>query len=415
MATDGPRGGGARSTGHGGPGHGEPLFGTFFLAGYEGTTAWNVHREWVDAVDATQHDRFADRDYARLRRVGILGARESVRWPLVDRAGTFDFSSLRPLVRAARVNGIRVLYDLFHFGLPEGVHPLDGDFPERFAVYCHAAARWIRDRSEAAPGFAVVNEPSYFAWAAGEVGLFAPHLQGNGRAVKVALARAAIAGIHAVREAFPEAVIVNVDPVCRVVGPQGDEETDVRVREFNEALVFESWDMISGRLLPELGGHPDLLGVLGINYYWMNQWDLTRPGVPLDDDDPRRVCLSDIVTAVWLRYGREVLITETAHAGDRRASWIRELASECLLMKRRGVPLRGACLYPVLGIPEWHRPGEWTHMGLWDLVPDGEGRLRRIAHRPALRELHRAQRALDPGRIHAGDRDRGLQAGEAAR
>src|SRR5262249_18947878 len=155
-----------------------------------------------------------------------------------------------PVVRAARRNSVRVLYDLFHFGLPDGVHPLEPSFPERFADYCRAAARWIAARSEEPPGFAVVNEPSYFAWAAGEVGLFAPHLTGQGWEMKVALARAAIAGIPAVREVVPEALIVNVDPVCRVIACAEDEEGAAQARRFNEQHVFECWDMISGRVLP---------------------------------------------------------------------------------------------------------------------------------------------------------------------
>jgi hypothetical protein len=34
----------------------------------------------------------------------------------------------------------------------------------------------------------------------------------------------------------------------------------------------------------------------------------------------------------------------------------------------QGVPLRGVCLYPILGMPEWHDPDIWTPMGLWDPV-----------------------------------------------
>jgi hypothetical protein len=32
-----------------------------------------------------------------------------------------------------------------------------------------------------------------------------------------------------------------------------------------------------------------------------------------------------------------------------------------------GVPLGGICLYPILGMPEWHARDQWTRMGLWDL------------------------------------------------
>ena len=78
------------------------MFRTFFLAGFEGSTGYNRHGEWIDQIAATGHDDHLDADYARLRSVGIQAARESVRWPLVDRRGRYDFGSLLPMLRAAR-------------------------------------------------------------------------------------------------------------------------------------------------------------------------------------------------------------------------------------------------------------------------------------------------------------------------
>lgn len=57
-----------------------------------------------------------------------------------------------------------------------------------------------------------------------------------------------------------------------------------------------------------------------------------------------------------------------------------------------GIPLKGVCLYPILGMPEWHSQ-EWTPMGLWDLVHE-DGRLVREVCEPMLRELERAHRML---------------------
>jgi Beta-glucosidase/6-phospho-beta-glucosidase/beta-galactosidase len=136
--------------------------------------------------------------------------------------------------------------------------------------------------------------------------------------------------------------------------------------------VFQSWDMLCGRLLPELGGSRDHLDVVGINYYWTNQWEWgaapREDGViqPLADGDPRRWSLSDLVRSVWERYGGEVMITETSHIGDSRGRWLREVAEESEMLLLEGTPIRGVCLYPILGMPEWHDPDIWTPMGLWD-------------------------------------------------
>ena len=80
----------------------------------------------------------------------------------------------------------------------------------------------------------------------------------------------------------------------------------------------------------------------------------------------------------------------------------------CVKILEAGVPLQGVCLYPILGMPEWHSPEEWTRMGLWDLQPKGES-LQRVLHMPMFKELQKAQsrvkRTLSPPvRSRRGDR-----------
>jgi hypothetical protein len=83
-----------------------------------------------------------------------------------------------------------------------------------------------------------------------------------------------------------------------------------------------------------------------------------------------------------------------------RPIWLRELADECEILLDEGIPLRGVCLYPILGMPEWHAQHEWTRMGLWDLVPQSPT-LGRILCEPMLEALREAQRL--EGRQHALD------------
>ena len=81
-----------------------------------------------------------------------------------------------------------------------------------------------------------------------------------------------------------------------------------------------------------------------------------------------------------------------------RPLWLQELTGECEALLNEGVPLRGACIYPVLGMPEWHSRDEWTRMGLWDLLPTTDG-LARVPHEPTHAALREAQRRLEP--LHA--------------
>jgi hypothetical protein len=343
------------------------VFRSFFLAGFECATGYNMHKEPIDQICATRHDVHVQEDYRRLRKANLLAAREGVRWPLVDRKGRYEFESLKPFIEAAQEENIEVIFDLFHYGMPDDVDLLSEEFAGRFAAYCHATARFLSEHYDGDYYFTPVNEPSFFAWACGDAARFAPFLQGRSYDVKVALMKAAIQGIDAIWDVLPKARMVNVDPICRTVAPRDEPELQPAADHFNEHGVFECWDMLAGRKLPELGGSRKHLDIIGLNYYWTNQWEITRDCIPLADDDERRVRLADLVQKAYLRYGGELLLTETAHVGEHRGRWMRELTEEILEMRRREIPLKGACLYPILGMPEWHAQDEWTNMGLWDI------------------------------------------------
>ena len=368
------------------------MFDSFFWGGFECATGFNSLRQPIDMIRATDHDTRAREDYRLLRAAGIRVAREAVRWPLVDRGdGRYDFSSLAPVLDAAKKSGVALVYDLFHYGYPAGADPFHEEFPLRFADYCRAVAEYLGERMPGPHVLTPVNEPSYLAWAGGDAALFAPHATGRSYELKVQLARCAIAGIDAIRAVLPDARVVNVDPVCRVVAPPDRPDLEADARFFNENVVFESLDMIAGRRHPELGGSMRHLDVVGLNYYWTNQWELGRAGHPLAADDPRLWSVCSLLRWAYERYGCDLVLSETAHIDEGRGPWLDHVADEAACALGEGIPLRGVCLYPVLGMPEWHSPDEWARMGLWDL----DEAMRRVPHESSMRALGRAQARLE--------------------
>jgi len=371
------------------------VFRSFYLAGFECTTGYNLHRQWIDQVVATEHDVRVEQDYELLRSVGIQTVRECARWPLIDRRGRYDFSSLQPFLEALRRYSLEPIWDLFHYGYPEDLDPFEPRFAQRFADYCGAVVRHICRELPGPYYFTPINEASYFSWAAGEVGRFAPHTLGRGYELKVCLARAALLAIARIREACPSARIVTVDPICNVVSPKNaSRRARDEAAHFNDKVVFQFMDMLCGRQLPELGGSRACLDIVGLNYYWTNQWELGKSDQALAPDDPRRMTLGALVRRVVQRYGGDVLVSETAALGSARADWIDELSRTALELKDAGVELSGICLYPVVGMPEWHERGTWVPMGLWDLLPE-RGNLDRHPHLPALEALRSAQQQLE--------------------
>src|SRR5437660_5134546 len=94
-------------------GEGSLVFKSFFLAGFECATGYNAQKDRICQITATQHDRFVRQDYRLLSEVGIRAVREAVRWPMVERPGGYDFSSVRPFLEATRETDLEVIWDLF--------------------------------------------------------------------------------------------------------------------------------------------------------------------------------------------------------------------------------------------------------------------------------------------------------------
>lgn len=363
------------------------MFRSFFLAGFECATGYNKRGQPIDQICATQHDRYLEDDYARLAKLGILTVREGISWRHADLKGQYDFSYLDQVIRASRKFGIEVIFDLFHYGYPDDVDLFDEGTIDRFAAYTQAAAKRIADNFDEPWHVTTVNEPSYFAWAAGDAGLFAPHKTGASHELKQVLIRAAIRATDAIWDVVPNASIVTIDPVCHVV-PAHEDDIQAAL-DFNEGAVFESLDMLSGRKHPEFGGSPKHLGTIGINYYWNNQWELG--GDTLADDDVRRLPLREIVRSVYERYAIPVFISETSHIDEQRGPWLSYVAEEMSALIAEAVPVQGVCLYPILGMPEWHDQSAWTRFGLWDLVRNNYGDLERHLHIPLLEALKESQ------------------------
>ena len=126
--------------------------------------------------------------------------------------------------------------------------------------------------------------------------------------------------------------------------------------------------MLAGRMCPELGGKIEYLDVLGLNYYFDNQWEHKRTRIRWEEPrDPRWKPMSQLLQEVYERYGRPMVISETSHLGVGRGEWIREVADECHKAIQAGVDLQGICLYPIIDRPNWDNLSLYHNSGLWDL------------------------------------------------
>ena len=373
------------------------IFQSFWMGGFESACHVNRAGHRLDMLRTTQHDRFVRDDYAALQGMHIGTARDTIRWHLVEEtAGVYNFSSFDPYIDAANDTGIEIIWDLLHYGLPDGLDIFSPEFVDRFARFSQAAASHVRGRLGGERFYTPINELSFFAWAAGEMGWFHPFSTHRGGELKQQLVRAWIASVDAIRSVDPGARIVSVEPLIHTVPPRRRRDDGSRAALQNESQ-WEAWDMISGRLQPELGGHARYLDIIGVNFYHDNQWEV--PGgrkIPwhIKPRDQRWVPFNLLIRAAYDRYTRPIIIGETSHVGSGRAEWIRELTDEVIIAVKAGLPLEGICLYPIMDRFEWNDSTHWHNSGLWDYEIEGDGTLRRVMNDEYAAELVRSQLRL---------------------
>jgi beta-glucosidase/6-phospho-beta-glucosidase/beta-galactosidase len=355
------------------------------MAGFECSCQINSAGMRLDMTSALQHDVNAAADYHRLREAGIATARDGIRWHLVEQAGSFQWGSWLPMLRAARAANVQVIWDLCHYGWPDDLDIFSPEFVDRYARFAGEAAHIHRGETGEAGFWAPVNEISFFAWAASRELIF-PYAWGRGGDLKRQVVNAAIAGIDAIRAVSPQARIVFAEPLIHNVPPRWRPWNTGPARG-QRASQFEALDMIAA-------AGPGYLDIVGVNFYAANQWEVPG-GRKLHWDngsnDPRWVPLHKLLAEVHERYRRPMFIAETSHYGTGRGDWILEVARECRAAIDRGVPIEGVCLYPILDRFDWEDCTHWHNSGLWDMHRDAKGHYQRVLNREYASGLEEAQ------------------------
>jgi beta-glucosidase/6-phospho-beta-glucosidase/beta-galactosidase len=364
-------------------------FKSFFMAGFECSS----HRRRsdgvrLDLIAATEHDRLVREDYRACAAHGLRTVRDGLRWHLIEReAGRYDWSSWLPMLEAAAETGVQVMWDLFHYGSPDHLDQGSPEFTGAYARFAAAAVRLHREATGTAAIVCPLNEISFLSWAARngvfpaigaceeEAGWLSRHLVST-----------AIAGMRAMREADPECRFIWAEPLINVL-PQ--TPADAAEAEAKRLSQYHCYDMLSGRTAPELGGSPEWIDAVGLNFYSDNQWYLNGSTIPLGRHDYRP--LADMLAETHARYGRPLLLTETGAEGSARPAWLHYVSGEVHEAIRRGVPVAGVCLYPVLSFPGWE-DGRHRQFGLFGAPgPDGS----RETYEPLATELARQQALLE--------------------
>lgn len=361
------------------------LFQSFFMGGFECATHRRKDGRRLDLIAATGHDRNAAEDYRRLLHYGMGTARDGLRWHLIEsRPGQYDWSSFLPMLRAARDVGIEVLWDLCHWGWPDDIDIWSPAFPDRFARFAKAAAKIVRAETDGVPFYCPINEISYWAWSGGDTGHMNPSVKNRGPELKCQLVRASVAAIDAIRSVEPRARFIQAEPVINIV-PHPNRPQDRDEAELYRLSQFEVWDMLAGRWQPELGGSPEFLDIIGVNFYVLNQWIHNHRAIGLSN--PQYKPFREVLSETYTRYHRPILITETGIEKKRRHTWLQMIGRETRAAMKAGIPVEGICWYPILDYPGWDNERHCP-TGLFGYLDKNNDR---PVHEPLAIELRRQQ------------------------
>jgi beta-glucosidase/6-phospho-beta-glucosidase/beta-galactosidase len=365
----------------------EISFKSFYMAGFECSSHRRCDGVRLDLIASTGHDRLVRRDYGSCAQHGLLTIRDGLRWHLIEaEPGRYDWSSWLPMLEAAADSGVQVMWDLFHYGSPDHLDQGSPEFIHSYARFAAAAMRLHREVTGTAAIVCPLNEISFLSWGAGN-GVFPAIGAGEEPGwLKRHLIRTAVAGMRAMREVDPDCRFIWAEPLINVLPKT---PADAEAAEAKRLSQYLAYDMLSGRIEPELGGSPDWLDVVGVNFYSDNQWYLEGSTIPLGRQDYKP--LADMLVETYERYGRPLLITETGAEGSARPAWLHYVCDEVREAIRQGVPVEGLCLYPIASFPGWdderHR-----QFGLFSVPrPDGH----RDAFEPLVAELYRQQELLE--------------------
>lgn len=368
------------------------FFNTFFIGGYECADHINRSGERINLLKETQHDTRVVEDYEALKAIGITTVREGICWSAVETSeGVYDFSEVHNRMRAAENLGIQQIWDLVHFGYPDGLYPTHPLFCKRFVQLCKAFALFYKANATQPLYVVPINEISFLAWHSGEVRGTVPFAVNSGWDIKYHLCKAAIWGIKTLKHVDPNCRIVLVEPLVNIHATEFESD----VTELNEHQ-FQAMDIIAGRMCPELGGSETFLNLLGFNYYWNCQWEVNGEPLAWPETKMRRIPFAALLQKAYKRYNKPVFISETGHFGSGRVKWLEDITKECILAIQQGVDLKGLCIYPVTDRPDWDDLSSYCQCGIWDL----DEQANRIPNEEYIHTVKRLQTQLKKKRTH---------------
>ena len=348
------------------------IFKSFWMGGFECSDQINCFGKRVNLLKETKHIDLLVSDYKLLLDTGIFTVREGVQWSVAEiQPYYYNFDTVKIMMETGRSMGMQQVWDLCHFGFPSDLSPLHPEFTKRFVSYCAAFANFVvKNFGKIELIITPINEVSFLSWLGGDAAGTTPFCNNEGWNVKYKLMQAYIEGIRTLKTINKNFKILTTEPLVNIV-PQlnADVQAVLKAKQEHENQ-FQVLDILMGKKCPELGGSRDCIDIVGLNYYYNNQWiHNSKEGYFLpwenENSDPRWRSLSYLIEEVYHRYKYPIILSETSHSNNERVNWITYITDECIKVIK-SIPFYGICIYPIIDRPDWDNITTWFHSGLWE-------------------------------------------------
>src|SRR5690606_18726380 len=369
-------------------------FRSFWMGGFECSDKINYFGDRIDLLKETDHINLISSDYEMMKELNIHTVREGIQWSKVEsKPFNYNFDVVKLMMDKGQELGMQQVWDLCHFGYPDDLSPLHPHFTKRFVGLCRAFANFfIENYGKVELVITPINEVSFISWLGGDIAGTVPFCKKEGWNVKYKLMEAYIEGIKCLKDINPNFKILATEPLVNMVPRLEADEEEIELAKIAHENQFQVLDMLTGKTCSELGGAPELLDVIGMNYYYSNQWvcnSVEGHCLPWanEDFDPRWRSLHSLIEDVYQRYGYPMILAETSHPGEHRPNWIQFVSEQCNILSTKDIPFWGICIYPIIDRPDWDFLSNWHHSGVWDCIPEfGIKRKLNIEYANAIRE-----------------------------